>query len=143
MKPEQKYNDLDIDNDSDNRQLPFGKGGGLTAGDASTSTTRDLRIASLFHHLWTDSAVPYKRRHLHNLYEPPPPPRYLSLSRGGGCRRQVNTRSTARCVFWTRTLHELGYVYSTQQMPYRAHTGKYFPIGTRVKNRNPKNSEKN
>ena len=25
---------------------------------------------------------------------------------------------------------------------YRAHTGNYFPIGTRVKNRNPKNSVK-
>ena len=74
----------------------------MTAGDASTSTTRDLKIASLFHHLWTDSAAPYKRRHLHNLYEPPPPLFISVEGGGGGCRRQVKTRSTARGVLDAR-----------------------------------------
>ena len=38
-------NKLDIDNDSD--MISSDTGGGVTAGDASTSTTLDLRIASL------------------------------------------------------------------------------------------------
>ena len=43
-------NKLDIDNDSDiiSSHIPEGGGGGVTAGDASNSTTQDLRIASLF-----------------------------------------------------------------------------------------------
>ena len=43
-------NKLDIDNDPDIISSDTGGGGGgVTAGDASTSTTQDLRIASLFH----------------------------------------------------------------------------------------------
>ena len=48
-------NKLDIDNDSDIiSSHTGGGGGGVTAGDASTSTTQDLRIASLFQLLWID-----------------------------------------------------------------------------------------
>ena len=82
----------------------LGRGGGVTAGDASTSTTRDLKIASLFHHLWTDSAAPYKKG-ISITYMSPPPPLFISVEGGGGgggCRRQVKTRSTARGVLDAR-----------------------------------------
>ena len=52
-------NKLDIDNDYDiiSRDTGGGGGGGVTAGDASTSTTQDLRIASLFQLLWLDRYI--------------------------------------------------------------------------------------
>ena len=101
----------------------LGRGGGVTAGDASTSTTRDLKIASLFHHIWTDSAAPYKRRHLHNLYEPPP--RYLSLSRGGGVSKAgQDTVNGAWCLGRAQCMIWVYLMYTRDAYYYRAHTGK-------------------
>ena len=91
----------------------LGRGGGASRRHVNFDNP-GLENASLFFifsglivHLLT------KERHLHNLYEAPPP-RYYLCRRGGGCRRQVKTRSKARCIFWTRALHELGYIYCTQ-----------------------------
>ena len=95
MKPEQKIyliiggkNDLDIDNDSDNCKLAFGRGGV----DSRRRVIFDnpglenrisvfLMISGLLVQLLA------KERHLHNVYKPPPLIYFVGEG-GGGCRER-------------------------------------------------------
>ena len=108
MKPEQKFyliiggkNDLDIDNDSDNWKLAFGRGGV----DSRRRVIFDnpglenrisvfLMISGLLVQLLA------KERHLHNVYKPPP--LFILSEKGGGLPREVNPRPRARGVLNAR-----------------------------------------
>ena len=113
IQPEQKIafyisleNKLDIDNDSDIISSDTG-GGGVTAGDASTSTTQDLRIASLFQLLWIDRYISLEKKGTSIAYTSPPPPLSSEGEGGGGVDERGQDTVTgawclgrAQCMIW-------------------------------------------
>ena len=111
-------NKLDIDNDSDIISSDTGGGGGVTAGDASTSTTQDLRIASLFQLLWIDRYISLEQKGTSIAYTSPPPPPLSSPKGGGGgaAERGQNTVSRARGVLDARNAW-FGYILLYTDMP--------------------------
>ena len=89
-------NKLDIDNDTDSISSHTG-GGGWRQAMASTSTTEDLRIASLFQLLWIVRYISLEQNGTSIAYTSPPPPRY-HLWRRGVLPKEVKTRSRAHGV---------------------------------------------
>ena len=105
-------NKLDIDNDTDIiSSYTGGGGGGVKAGDASTSTTEDLRIASLFQLLWIVRYISLEQKGTSIAYRSPPPP--LSSPKGGGGvaeRGQDTVKGAwclgrAQCMVWVYLLY--------------------------------------
>ena len=103
MKPEQNFyliiggkNDLDIDNDSDNWKLAFGRGGGWQ------QATRHLRQPGTWEsHLFLMISgllvqLLAKERHLHNVYKPPLI--YFVGEGGGVAERGQSTAKGAWCL---------------------------------------------